>query len=467
MKGTVSVSGTIRRPWQMVDYDELTRLFPPPPEYFSSAWLDEPEEIDRKKLARLKRRAMSAYEIPFHRDRWDAAGATPHDIASLSDISAIPTYDVDDIRVSIDKHPPLGDYQGADIDDLVNNPLRIHSSGGTTGKQRPTLYTAWDREAGAILMARGLYLQGIRPGDRVLNSWSYGLHNGAFNFDEAVWRWLNCLVITTSTGNVTSTRKQVELARDYGVSAILATGPYMVRLAEEAAAMGLDVRKDLQLTCLPMNVGSEDAVEDWYEMPVLRSYGFHEVQAISSECPARQGLHIFEDAFHAQVVDPETGAELPEGELGSLVITEIYKTGSAQFRYNTLDLTSLMPREQCACGSWQRRMTPFAGRADNMVKLRGVNVWPEGIGALVADVEGADSEYFVTARREGVNETLTVSIAPATPGVEAHDLQERVARYLRDRLGIVIGVEVVDRERLDQLTELATSPKPKRFGDQR
>ncbi|MFS3130757.1 phenylacetate--CoA ligase family protein [Nocardioides sp. Bht2] len=458
---------TIRRPSQMVDHDELARLFPPPPEYFTGAWLDEPDEIDRKKLARLQRRAVAAYEIPFHRDRWKAAGVSPQDLVALSDVGDFPTYDVDDIRASIDAHPPLGNYQGADIDDLLANPLRIHSSGGTTGKQRPTLYTAWDREAGALLMARGLYLQGVRPGDTVLNSWSYGLHNGAFIFDEAVWGWLNCLVITTSTGNVTSTRKQVELARDYGASAILTTGPYMVRLAEEAAAMGLDLRKDLKLTCLPMNVGSEEAVEELYGMPVLRSYGFHEVQTISSECPARKGLHIFEDAFHAQVVDPETGEELPDGELGSLVITEMYKTGSAQFRYNTLDLAALMPREQCECGSWQRRMTPFAGRADNMVKLRGVNVWPEGVGALVADVDGASSEYFVTARRDGVNESLTASITVASPEVDPADLKERVARHLHQAFGIVIEVEVLSREHLDQLTELATSPKPKRFGDLR
>ena len=112
----------------------------------------------------------------------------------------------------------------------------------------------------------------------------------------------------------------------------------------------------------------------------FNSYGFHEVQWVSVECPAHDGLHIFEDAFIVQIVDPETGELLPDGEQGSICITELYKTGSPQFRYNIMDLSTLYPREQCTCGSWLRKMAPFAGRADNMVKLRGVNVWPEAVG---------------------------------------------------------------------------------------
>ena len=254
-------------------------------------------------------------------------------------------------------------------------------SGGTTGKSRPTFYTQWDREVGALLTARALYMQGIRPGDVVLNSWAYGTHNGAFSFDEALHRWLNCVVVTTGTGNVTSSERQVELAIEYQAAAILTTGDYLLRLADVAREMGYDPAVDFKLRALP-NIGDRALLESTFGVECFESYGFHEVQWVSVECPAHDGLHIFEDAFVVQIVDPETGEPLPDGELGAICITELYKTGSPQFRYNIMDLSFLYPPGQCACGSWLRKMAPFAGRGDNMVKLRGVNVWPEAVGEL-------------------------------------------------------------------------------------
>ena len=145
--------------------------------------------------------------------------------------------------------------------------------------------------------------------------------------------------------------------------------------------MGYDPATDLKLRALP-NIGDRELLEATFGVECFKSYGFHEVQWVSVECPAHEGLHIFEDAFVVQIVDPETGEPLPDGELGSLCITELYKTGSPQFRYNIMDLSCLYPRGQCECGSWLRRMGPFAGRGDNMVKLRGVNVWPEAVGEM-------------------------------------------------------------------------------------
>jgi len=200
-------------------------------------------------------------------------------------------------------------------------------SGGTTGKSRPTFYTQWDREVGALLTARALYMQGIRPGDVVLNSWAYGTHNGAFSFDEALHRWLNCVVLTASTGNVTSSERQVELAIEYGATAILTTGDYLLRLADVARSMGYDPKADFNIRALP-NIGDRELLESTFGAECFNSYGFHEVQWVSVECPEHDGLHIFEDAFVVQIVDPETGEPLPDGEQGSICITELYKTGS-------------------------------------------------------------------------------------------------------------------------------------------
>jgi phenylacetate-CoA ligase len=344
--------------------------------------------------------------------------------------------------------------------------MRVFMSGGTTGTSRPTLYTAWDREAGAILTARALYQQGIRPGDTVVNAWAYSTHNGAFSMDEALYRWLNCVVLTTGTGTVTSSQRQIELALQYGARAILTTGDYLLRLAEKAREMGIDPKHDLQICALP-NIGDRELLEETFGVPNYASYGFHEVQWVATECPARQGLHIQEDAFVVQVVDPESGEPLADGELGALVVTELYKTGSPQFRYNIMDLSFLYPPERCECGSWLRRMGPFAGRGDNMVKLRGVNVWPEALGEIVTAHEKTTDDYFVRAVREGNRDEMIVAVTTAAGPAEHDALREELEGLLKDKIGVRFHVEVAAPGSLDALTEIATSPKPKRFRDER
>ena len=455
-----------RRPFEVVDYEALMRTHAPPPEYFDGDYLLGPEEIETRQFARLRERAARAYKVPFFRKRWDEAGVSLEDLRSLDDLAHFPAYRVDDIRKSIESHPPLGDYQGASLEGALEEPVRVFMSGATTGSPRPTLYTQWDREAGAILMARALYLQGVRPGDVVLNAWAYSTHNGAFAFDEALHKWLNCVVLTTGTGNVTSSRRQIELAHQYQATAILTTGDYLLHLADVAREMGLDPKKDFNIKSLP-NIGDREKLEATWGAPNYQSYGFHEVQWVSVECPARQGLHIFEDAFVVQVVDTETGEVLPDGEAGSVCITEIYKTGSPQFRYDIQDLSVLYPREQCECGSWLRRMGPFAGRGDNMVKLRGVNVWPEAVGEIALDDPRLEADYFVRATREGNRDEMTIHVVSRAAASERAGISGDAEARLKERLGVRIAVEVASPGELDAWTELHTSPKPKRFRDER
>lgn len=450
----------IRRPREAVDFDLLEAQYPPAPAYFESAWLDDPGTIERKQLERLKTRAKSAEAVPFFAARWRDGGFAASDIATLDDLNRAPTYTVDDIRASIEAHPPFGDYQGVRPEDAAQEPMRLYTSGGTTGRSRPTLYTAWDREVGSLLTARALYLQGIRPGDVVLNAWSYSTHNGAHIMDEALYKWLNCIVISTGTGNVTPSRKQVELAMEYGATAILTTGDYLLHLAEVARDMGIDPKHDLNLQALP-NIGDVDALEATFGVPVLDSYGFHEVQWVSVECPEGDGLHIFEDAYIVQIVDVDTGELLPDGEQGAICITELYKTGSPQFRYNIMDLSTLYPREQCACGSWLRKMAPFAGRGDNMVKLRGVNVWPEALGAVATDVPGTSDDYFVRAYRDGHRDEIEVSVV-GDPGAA-----EAVETALKDAIGVRIAVRMCAPGQLDELTGFGSAAKLVRFRDDR
>jgi phenylacetate-CoA ligase len=230
--------------------------------------------------------------------------------------------------------------------------------------------------------------------------------------------------------------------------------------------MGYDPAVDFKLHALP-NIGDRDLLESTFGVECFESYGFHEVQWVSVECPAHDGLHIFEDAFVVQIVDPETGEQLPDGELGAICITELYKTGSPQFRYNIMDLSYLYPRGQCSCGSWLRKMAPFAGRGDNMVKLRGVNVWPEAVGELAMEVDGVAPDWFVRAVRRDGRDELILSVVSTREASRFEAVADAVATRLKERLGVRIAVEVVAPGALDAWTEVDVSPKLKRFRDER
>jgi phenylacetate-CoA ligase len=469
MQGGSTVAAPIRRIEQSIDLDALVRLYPPAPEFFDGRWQSEPDYLEHLQLNRLKQEVERASSIPFFERLWGDKGFAPSQLRSLGDLPTIPSYSVDDIRVSIELDPPWGDYQGLSRRDFHKEPVRVYFSGGTTGTPRPTLYTMWDREVGALLAARAYYLAGLRPGDVVLNAWAYGTHNGGGMADEALFRWLGAVPVVTSTGQVTPTRRQVEMAASYGAASILTIGDYLLHMAEVASSIGLNPVKDFDLRCFPGPMGGvADKVEAAWGVPAYESYGFHEVGFVAAECPARGGLHIFEDAFIVEVVDVETGEPLPEGELGNLVVTCLYKTGSAQIRYSIQDMSRLLPRSQCECGSWMRKMDYFAGRSDNMVKLRGTNIWPEAIGKVATDDERVTPEYFVIAERQGNRDEMCVQIESAVSGTdEALMVSEQIADRLRAQLGVRIEVELVAMGALEGPTGRVSQGKPKRFEDRR
>ena len=458
---------TLRRPFEVVDYQALMAQLPPPPQYFESVYLADPSAIAARQLTGVKERARRAAMVPFFERLWRAAGVGPDDIDTLDDLWRFPTYSVEDIRRSIERQPPWGDYQGVYPADATTQPMRVYLSGGTTGKSRPTFYTQWDRDAGAIFTARLLWRSGVRPGDVVLNSYLYSTHNGAAMFDEALHRWMNCVVLTTSSGNVTATERQVEMAVDYGASAIVTTGDHLLRIADVAESMGYAIGRDLKLRAMPGAIGDADKLEARFGLEMYHSYGFHEVNLVAVECPEHDGLHIFEDAYVVQVVDPETGERLADGQLGSLVVTEFWKTGSPQFRYNTMDLSYLYPPGRCRCGSWMRRIGRFAGRGDNMVKLRGINIWPEAVGAVALAIPGVEADYFVRVRRVDERDEMTIAVVSALAGEQRTTLAATIERALQTRFGLKIAVDVTAPGGLDELTQFHTSPKPMRFRDER
>lgn len=457
--------------YKSIDFNQLVREYEPPMEFMEGTWKWEQQQIAEVQLRRLKETLARGAQIPFFQKLWQKHDFHPDDVQTLEDLSKIPMYTIDDIRESIERKPPFGDYQSLSFEDGQHTPLRFYTSGGTTGAPRPTIYSQWDREVGAILSARTFYLHGIRPGDVVMNSWAYSTHNAAWIMDHALWHWLGCTPVTTGTGNVTPTEKQVEFAKTFGVTSILATSDYLLHIGDTAQKMGYDIQEDFKIKTLSA-FGNTAPVKEMYGCPVYDSYAFHEVQYVAAECPAEQGLHIFEDAFLVEVVDFETGQPLPPGHRGNLVITALYKTGTQQIRYNIQDISAMFHYEQCACGSWHRRIQYFQGRSDTMVKLRGINVWPEACGKIIIEDPRVNGEYFCYVERvkpenKPARDEMTILVESKSESADFYQIQQDIAQLLKAKIGVHIQVEMKPPGSLQELTGHGIRAKLKRFEDRR
>jgi phenylacetate-CoA ligase len=457
--------------YKSIDFNKLVDEYEPPVEFMDGAWKWGRDQIESTQFKRLKATLARGAELPFFQRLWKKHDFTPSDVKSLADMHKIPQYTVDDVRESIDIAPPFGDYQKYHFEDGTHTPLRIYTSGGTTGAPRPTIYSAWDREVGAILSARTFYMHGIRPGDAVMNSWAYSTHNAAWIMDHGLWHWLGCTPLTTGTGNVTPTEKQVEFAKNFGVSSILATSDYLVHIGNTAIKMGLDPKTDFNIKTLSA-FGPKEAVKEMFDCPVYDSYAFHEVQYVASECQAEDGLHVFEDAFIVEIVDFETGEPLPPGHRGNIVVTALYKTGTQQIRYNIQDISASYEMKQCLCGSWHKKIDYFKGRSDTMVKLRGINVWPEALGDIVNESRKVNGEYFCFVDRVVGNEStgrdeMTILVEPRSSNGDHYELQQELEAELKRRIGVKITVQIVEEDSLRSLTGHGTRAKLKRFEDRR
>ncbi len=258
MSGTPIETAGVRVPYlySSLDWEATVREYQPAPAFFEGNYLLPPDEIRRLQEERITACVRHAWSTEFYRERWQAAGVhSPEELRTLEDLRAIPTYVVDDLRQSIETAPPFGRYQGVHPQDTPDaGPVRIHTSGGTTGRPRPTLYTLRDRQVGAILRQRAFYLAGFRPGDAVQNTMLYSTHNGPFIVDEALYQWLGCVPVTTSAGIVTRSTRQIEIMRDWGVRGLVGFQDYVIQLARTAKEMGLEVIGVIFRICCTSNL---------------------------------------------------------------------------------------------------------------------------------------------------------------------------------------------------------------------
>jgi phenylacetate-CoA ligase len=393
-------------------------------------------------LNRLQKVVRRAYErVPLFHSRMEERGLTPASIATLGDIAQLPFTTKQDLRDTY----PFGLF-ASPMEEIV----RLHASSGTTGKPIVVAYTQEDVDVWTSVMVRSFAACGLHHGDIVQNAYGYGLFTGGLGAHYGA-EGLGATVIPISGGN---TDRQIMVMKDFGVTAICCTPSYFLHMIERAAEMDIDVRE------LPLRVGVFGA-EPW--TPSMRKrieslsgiravdiYGLSEIigPGVAIECPEQDGLHIFEDHFYPEIIDPETGEVLPAGEEGELVLTTLSKLAMPMIRYRTRDITALEPGA-CGCGRSLRRMRRIGRRSDDMLIIRGVNVFPSQVEAALLEVEGTLPHYqIVLSRAHGLDQMeVWVEVTPETFSDKIGALEELSAKIegaLEHVLGLRVQVRLVE-----------------------
>lgn len=453
-----------------LDFEQLVREYPPPPEYFQSVMRMPRHELEALKNKRFLATVKRGWEIPFFQKHWGAVGLEPGDIQSIADIEKIPPYTVHDIRNSLESNPPFGDFMGIAPggDDPI--PLVLHTSGGTTGLPRPMLYAPQDRETMTILSARRYAMQGMVPGDKVLVALSLGLSNGGFAARDCLWKYMGAVPVMTGGGSSTPTRRQIEIIKAWGINYILGFPAYLRHMAIVARdELGIDPHS-LGIKALGSHIGVEDRqkIEALWNADCYDSYGTNESGMMAQDCEFKNGMHINEDAVLLEIADPETGKLQSEGEKGTVYITTFYRYGAPQIRFNVNDISAIMPGI-CACGSTHKRLEKIFGRNDNMIKLRGANVFPEAIGVTVAEDPRSNGEFFCVVERVGedARDEMTVMVELRDPVRDGATVKIDLERRLKEVIGVRVTVQPSGIGELDSLTGTSQTSKIKRLQDRR
>jgi phenylacetate-CoA ligase len=332
------------------------------------------------------------------------------------------------------------------------------------------LYAPQDRETMAIMGGRRFALHGVRPGDLVLVTYALGLSNGGIAPREALWRYSGAVPVMTGSGATTPTRRQIEIMQAWRINVVLGFPSYLRHMALIARdEMGIDP-KSLGVRLIGTHLGMENraSIETLWGAPCFDAYGTHESGMMAAECSAQSGMHVQEDAYILEIADPESGRLLPAGEKGTVYITTLYKYGAPQIRFNVNDISAYVPGE-CACGGTFRRLARIYGRNDNMVKLRGVNVFPEAVGAVVAEDARTNGEFFCVIDRVGEAGTdeMTVMVETADAAADRAVLKADLERRMKEVLGVRVTVTPADKGALDSYTGTSQTSKIKRLADRR
>ena len=411
-------------------------------------WNDDFETLPREaleslQLKRLQQTVERVYAaVPFYRNALNELGIKPADIQSLADLQRLPFTLKQDMRESY----PYGLF-AVPLEQIV----RIHASSGTTGKPTVVGYSRRDINNWTELMARCFVAAGTHQGDIIHNAYGYGLFTGGLGAHYGAER-VGASVIPMSGGN---TKKQLMIMQDFGSTVLTCTPSYSLFLAEVAAEEGIDIRKlKLKVGILgaePWSENMRQEIEAKLNIKAVDIYGLSEIlgPGVGIECiEAQHGLHIWEDHFIPEIINPETGEVLPDGEKGELVITTITKEGIPLIRYRTRDITRLI-KEPCICGRTHARIERLSGRSDDMLIIRGVNVFPSQIESVLFNIEGVEPHYQLIVERDGNLDTLEVQVEVNELSFSdeikvLQGLSNKIKKDIKDLLGVTCKVRLVE-----------------------
>ena len=398
-------------------------------------------QIENLQLERLKKTVRQCMNSPFYKKRFDDLHLKPEDIRSLDDLYKIPFTTKQDLRDNY----PFG-LSTVPMEKVV----RLHSSSGTTGTPTVILHTQRDLDEWANALARCLYMVGLRAGDIFQNSSGYGMFTGGLGFQYGAER-LGMLTVPAAAGN---TKRQIKFITDFGTTALHAIPSYAGRLYEVMAEMGIDPRRDTKLKTLiigaePHSEEQRKRIEDMLGVKAYNSFGMSEMcgPGVAFECTEQNGLHIWEDYYIVEIVDPETLEPVPEGEIGELVLTTLNREAIPLLRYRTRDLTRILPGE-CPCGRHHKRLDRMKGRSDDMMILKGVNIFPIQIENILMQFEELGNDYLITLTNEEANDLMTVEVelkefVDDYPRLQT--LTKEIVRRLKDEILITPVVKLLPK----------------------
>jgi phenylacetate-CoA ligase len=419
------------------------------------------DELRARQDRDFRKLMARGWQIPFYQRLWGAQGIEPGDINGLDDIGKLPVYDKSDLMASVAEHPPFGDFAG--LGGANRPPAIFHTTSGTTGRPQPLLFGPKGREVGNLLVARMYRWQGLQPGDVVQSVYGHGMINGGHYIREAVTHFTNALFLSAGTGIETRSANQVQLMADFGVTVLVGFIDYIRKLAEVAREERLLERIGIRMICGHLGTEDRSTVEAAWGAKAYDWYGVGDTGSIAGEGPERDGLYVWEDAHHLELLDVDTGRSVAPGGTGDMVVTCLYKDDVAPcIRFNTHDITHELTGTN-ATGMVFKRIAGFKGRSDNMVKLRGINVFPHAIGALIENRADLTGEYVCRLRRKDTGRDEMLVLIESRGDTDC----DQLAAQLRQGLGVEVVVELCEPGGTASATQIDVRQKPIRLIDER
>ncbi len=454
-----------------LDFAALAREYPIGSDFVRLLTSISRDALRKLQDERFRRCLALAWKTPFYRRLWGSKGIEPGDIRGLDDIGKLPTFDKSDLMASIERAPPFGDFHAMDAYSVQERPAVIfHTTSGTTGRPQVLLFGPRGREIQNLILARNYLFQGLRADDIVHSVYGHGLINGGHYARESVTHWTRAIFMSAGTGIETRSATQVELMRDFGATVIVGFADYIKRLAAVAREAGIIPGRDIPIRMISAHIGREDRPalsQAWGGAEVFDWYGVGDTGTIAGEGIDRAGLYVHEDAHYLELLDIDTGTAVDDGKMGDMVTTVLFKDDIyPMIRFNTHDVSAYR-LDQSPIGASFRRIDGFLGRSDNMLKLRGINIFPQAVGAMLQERAEFVGEYVCRAQRDAAGrDTMTVVAEVRTPA-EAAALLPLYRELLKRKLGIEVDVELVAPGATAALTGIETRQKPVRLIDAR